>query len=247
MDTNLYDEYNAFENKHWWFQSRKKIFSSLIKNFFDKDGNATSLDIGCGTGSNMEFLSRYSRVFGVDMSTEAIKYCSSKGYPLCQADLSILPFKTDRFDLVTILDVVEHFDDDYAALKEIERITKPGGLVVISVPAFQFLWGEHDELAHHKRRYNAGQLGKVVEKAGFEIEKMTYNNFFLFPAGVIYRYLKKIERLTNKNKEKTSDFGNTAPPVINTLFKYIYSAEAVFLKYMRFPFGLSLVCVCRKK
>ncbi len=246
MDKPLYDEFYNFEKRHWWFVSRQRTFTRLIKQYLQNDKSSKILDIGCGTGLNMESLADLGDVTGIDYSMNALQYCSNIGNPLCQANMSSLPFQSNSFDLITALDVIEHIEDDIHALKEVNRVCNNNGIVLLAVPAFQFLWGEHDDMAHHIRRYSLKELRNAVDQSGFEILKISYSNFFLFPIGLIYRYLKRFLRIFNKNKELKSDFLNTAPPIINPILREIFTLEGKLLKYLHFPFGLSIICVCRK-
>lgn len=195
---------------------------------------------------NMKNLAKFGSVIGMDLSMDAIRYCQQIGNPLCQGDMSNLPFQSNSFDIITILDVVEHLEDDLGALKEVYRICNNKGILLVAVPAFQFLWGEHDELAHHIRRYTLGELRKLVEESGFEILKISYNNFFFFPIGLVFRYLKRFFRRLNNKRELTSDFANTAPPILNEILREIYAFEGKLLKHFNLPLGLSILCICRK-
>lgn len=246
MEKVVYDEFYNLERTHWWFVSRQRIFIGLINKYLQKKGNNKILDIGCGTGMNMDNCSKFGFVYGLDLSMDALNYCSQKGYPLTQANILNLPYKSLKFDIITALDIVEHVKDDVAALKEVYRVCNYGGIFIIAVPAFQFLWGEHDWLTHHVRRYTLPELRESVNKSGFKIKKISYNNFLLFPVGLIFRYVKILMRFLHKERKFHSDFEKTSPPIVNSILKLIYSFEGWLLKYINFPYGLSIVCVCEK-
>jgi SAM-dependent methyltransferase len=247
VDQPLYDEFNDIQKRHWWFVGRRRTFIQLIDHYLQKGEPKRLLDIGCGTGSNMESLARFGDVLGIDLSMEAIEHCKSLGFPLFHGDIMHVPFKDDQFDVITAFDVIEHIEDDFGALREIYRVCRIGGIAIFAVPAYEFLWGEHDELAHHLRRYTLRQLRSVALRSGFEIEKISYNNFFLFPVGVVFRYLKRFLRILNKNRGIHSDFTSTAPPIVNPILREIFSLEGKLLKYVSFPLGLTIICICRKR
>lgn len=246
MDQPLYDEFNDIEHRHWWFVGRRRTFLHLMASYLERMEAPRILDVGCGTGANMEGFAGFGDLFGMDVSMAAIKYARHKGCSLFQADVMRIPFKNDSFDVITAFDVIEHIEDDLAALKEICRACKIGGITVFAVPAFEFLWGEHDELAHHLRRYTRKKLEALVLESGFEIEKISYNNSFLFPIGVVFRYVKRFLRILKEDKEIRSDFTSTAPAIVNPVLREIYAFEGKLLKYLDFPFGLTIICVCRK-
>lgn len=145
------------------------------------------------------------------------------------------------FDLVTLFDVLEHFEDDGAALAIYERLNS-GGYVVLTVPAFRFLWSEHDDLAHHQRRYTKRELQDTLEKAGFRIVRLSYFNFFLFPVVAVARLAKKFLGI---NTGATDFFMPSAP--INSLLASLFSAERYFLRYINFPFGVSIIAIAQKE
>jgi SAM-dependent methyltransferase len=246
VDRPLYDEFNDIQERHWWFVGRRRTFIQLIDHYLYKNEYPKILDIGCGTGANMRSFAEFGDILGIDLSMDALKYCEALGFPLFQANITNIPFKNDQFDVVTAFDVIEHIEDDFGALREIYRVCRIGGIAVLAVPAFEFLWGEHDELAHHLRRYTLRQLRAVVLRSGFEIERISYNNFFLFPIGLVFRYIKRFLRILNKSKEIYSDFTSTAPAVVNPVLREIYALEGKLLKYLNFPIGLTIICICRK-
>src|ERR1039457_6357501 len=169
------------ESFYWWFVARRKLIQDIIAGGHQFPEDTTILDIGCGTGLNNELLSQFGRVFGADCSEHALNFSRNRGIEnLVLSNAEELNFANETFHLVTALDVLEHVDDDLRALSEIWRVTKPGGLLVITVPAYGFLWSEHDEALHHRRRYTAHALRNKLTNAGFEVDRSTYFISLLF-------------------------------------------------------------------
>lgn len=241
MEKQLYQEMYDIEEKHWWFHGRRKILYSVLKQAIGKVEKI--LDIGCGTGFNAQWLRGLGReVYGLEMSEEAIKFARSRA-----PELNIIKGEfpnhkiKEKFDIITLFDVLEHFDDDGKALAAVRDLLNPGGYVILSVPAFSFLWSEHDELAHHKRRYTGRELRDKLTAAGFEVVRLTYFNTFLFPLILVFRFLRKIFGL---RAGKTDFF--MAPAPLNLWLAKIFGAERFLLRYISFPFGVSLLAVVRK-
>ena len=244
MRTDEYSELYKLETFYWWFVARRKLLASTLKAIVKPTGDAQMLDIGCGTGINFSTLSRFGKVFSVDSSQEAMKFSRMRGVdPLVLSGTETLAFATETFDVITILDVLEHIDDDLAALGEIHRVTKSGGLLVITVPAYGFLWSEHDEALHHRRRYAASELRNKLTRAGLEVERVSYYICFLFFPILIVRFLQSIFK--KSIHPKTSHV--ILPEWINSFLIFILDCERYFLKWINFPFGVSLICVARKR
>ncbi|RYD03376.1 hypothetical protein N752_20180 [Desulforamulus aquiferis] len=168
------------ERNHWWYKGRREIITKLLAPYLSSDLHI--LDAGCGAGGTMEAMSKYGSVLGIDISDEMVEHCQKVGLPASCHSIMELPFKNDTFDIILCLDVLEHLPDEIKALEELKRVVRPGGVIAISVPAFSWLWGKHDDLNEHFRRYNYGMLEKVVQKVGLSIERTTYFNFLLLPA-----------------------------------------------------------------
>jgi len=238
MEIAEYEKMYQFEEKYWWWVGRRK----LIKGILDKLNlnSATILDVGCGTGINLNYLSRYGAVIGLDSSKDAINFCRMRGSKnVTEADAERLSFKDDTFDLITALDLLEHLDDN-KALKGFYRVLKPNGYLVLSVPAFSFIWSKHDEAVHHKRRYTKHQLKDILEANGFIIEKVSYWNFFLFIPIVVMRLVKR----SWKNQEIKTDVAEL-PGIVNRLLVSVLRIESYLIQHVNLPIGVSLMCVAR--
>lgn len=240
MEEHIYPLFYKIEKEHWWFTARQKIILEYIKKHVNISKETTLLDVGCGTGAIIEMLSNHFNTYGLDSSPQAIEFCRKRGLTnLFQGNLE--SFNKDRkFDIITILDVIEHIDDDVKLLRQSNELLKENGSVVVTVPAFQFLWSYHDIVTHHKRRYTKNQLIKVVKSAGFQIKHITYFNSLLFPIAVLKRMASKIIGFKD-----TSDL-NIPPQLINKLLKLIFQSEAEIINRISLPLGLSLLCLGEK-
>ena len=233
----------AVEESHWWHIGRRRIIGSFVKEICDqvKDRRAHILDVGCGTGANLVLLSEFGEAEGVDVSPDALAFCRERGLDNVRLGAAeALPYEDNEFDLVTALDVVEHIDDDVAGLREMRRVLRPGGRVLLFVPTFMFLWGLQDEVSHHRRRYRLNELRQAVTAAGFEVERTTYANITFFLPILLGR---KFMRLTGIRTETENNINISA---LNRVFGTILGAERHWLRYLNIPFGVSGLCVARR-
>jgi SAM-dependent methyltransferase len=232
------------EQSHWWYTGRRKILESFLEDICSHitDRRPRILDVGCGTGANLLMLSKYGDAEGVDVSEDALAFCRERGLKNVKLGAAEkLPYDDGSFDLVTALDVVEHLDDDLGGLREMRRVLRPGGRVLLFVPTFMFLWGLQDDVSNHRRRYRLPELRRVLEQAGFEIERTTYANITFFLPILLAR---KLMRATGIKAESEN---NINVPALNGLLGGMLGAESVVLKYMNIPFGVSGLCVARVK
>ena len=243
MERGQYLEIYNIERNHWWFRGRRKIIESCLKSFLpNKVANA--LDVGCGTGFNMILLENFAeKVSGLDKSEVAIRLAKKLNPKLNLIKGSFPEFVTgQQYDIITLLDVLEHIEDDSTALKRIEELLLPGGIALITVPAFSFLWTNYDRLLHHKRRYTKKMLKKlIVSRTSLLIKKMSYFNTLMFLPILIFRALRKV---FNLNKDSSDLF--ILPRPLNSLFEKIFSLESFILRWANFPFGVSILLVLRK-
>ncbi len=243
MKNHTYPIMFRIEESHWWYTGRRKILSSFVEDICRRvtDRRPRILDVGCGTGANLLMLSKYGDAEGVDVSEDALAFCRERGFENVKLGAAEkLPYDDGTFDLVTALDVVEHLDDDLAGLREMRRVLRPGGRVLLFVPTFMFLWGLQDDVSHHRRRYRMPELRRVLEQAGFEIERTTYANITFFMPILAMR---KLMRLTGLKAESEN---NINVPALNGVLARLLGAESRLLKYANIPFGVSGLCVARK-
>jgi SAM-dependent methyltransferase len=243
MKEHTYPIMFRIEQSHWWYTGRRKILASFVEDICRRvtDRRPRILDVGCGTGANLLMLSQYGDAEGVDVSEDALAFCRERGLENVKLGAAEqLPYDDDTFDLVTALDVVEHLDDDLAGLREMGRVLRPGGRVLLFVPTFMFLWGLQDDVSNHRRRYRMPELGRVLKQAGFEIERTTYANITFFMPILAMR---KLMRLTGIKAESENNINVSA---FNGMLGRMLGAESFVLRYMNIPFGVSGLCVARK-
>jgi ubiquinone/menaquinone biosynthesis C-methylase UbiE len=243
MQAHTYAIMYQLEGTHWWFVGRRRIIASFMKRVVTslKLASPEILDVGCGTGANLELLSTFGPAQGVDVSPEALAFCRRRGIgDVKEGQAEALPYDDSSFDIVTALDVVEHLDDDVGGLKEMYRVLRPGGRGLFFVPAFNFLWGVQDDVSNHRRRYTLGEVREVVRRSGFEIEHSTYVNITFFFPILIGRILM---RLTGY---RPASENNLTIGFLNGILGAIFGAEATLLRYLSFPFGVSAICIARR-
>jgi SAM-dependent methyltransferase len=243
MEQHTYSIMYEVEGKHWWFAGRRHIIASFVERVCRDLGELRPriLDVGCGTGANLQMLSRFGVAEGVDVSVAALNFCRARGLAeVKQGAAESLPYEDAAFDLVTGLDVVEHLDDDIAGLKEMRRVLRPGGRAVLFVPAFMFLWGVQDDISHHRRRYTLPELKLKLREAGLTVERATYANLTFFAPILIGRLLMRLIgwRPASEN--------NITISALNGLLGRIFSVESWWLRRLNFPFGVSIVCVAKR-
>jgi SAM-dependent methyltransferase len=243
MMQHTYSIMYGVEGHHWWFVGRRRIIESFVERTC-RDLNTTHphiLDVGCGTGANLEMLDQFGEAEGVDVSTDALEFCRARGLEKVHlGEAEKLPFEDCSFDLVTGLDVVEHLDDDIAGLREMHRVLKPGGRIMVFVPAFMWLWGVQDDISHHRRRYTLPEIKSALVKAGFEIERGTYANITFFLPILLGRLLMRVTGI------KPASENNITIGALNGFFGSIFGAERFILRGIGFPVGVSAICVARK-
>jgi len=243
----MYRDFYNLEEKHWWFLGRRKIVFSVLDKYLPDKDELRILDVGCGTGSTLRKLEEYGHATGVDISEEAVRFCKLRGCRnVNRIDGENLFFEDEMFDVVTALDVIEHITDDSAALSEYHRVTKENGILVLTVPAFDLLWGAHDEINHHRRRYIANELKNKVEKTGFAVERLTYFNTFLFPFVFLTRVSQRLAKMISGRYKPVSDL-KLHHSGINSVLKTIFFLENLLLRKCNFLYGVSLLCVAKKR
>lgn len=236
-----YDIESEVEGFHWWFDVRRKLLS-LVLSSIKVCRNDIALEVGCGTGANLRIL-RSAGLYeiGLDHSFQALTFIKEKGNsPLLAGDLNHLPLKKESVGLIIAMDVFEHLEQDETGIVECYRVLKKGGWLFLTVPAFRFLWGVQDEVTGHKRRYSIKGIRNVLRQQGFDIFRSSYFNFFLFFPILITRRMMELLKCRTESENKINH------PLINVILKAIFSLEPHFLKYISFPFGVSILCVARK-
>ena len=247
MEKDEYRKHYELEEEFWWFAGKRSIIRTVLESVFPKEKRPMLLDIGCGTGYNLKFFQSHFDSFGCDISSQALHFAKKRNAnKIAQADAVELPFKDSSFDLISLLDVLYHkrIENDLAVLREVHRVLNGNGHLLITDSAFQFLQSQHDLALHTRERYTKKTLKKRLEAAGFHVEKISYFNFFLFFFIVAVRLIQKI----GIRKKKTPK-SNLKPlnPRLNEWLLSVMKLEASAIKYIRFPFGSSVVCLAKRK
>lgn len=240
MDQPIYSISEAVEEGHWWFVGRRAVIDALVTRAGLKPG-ARTLDVGCGTGRNLEIYGRLGAVAGVDPAPEAIEICRRRGLAgVVRADACDLPFPADSFDLLAATDVIEHVPDDVAALAEMRRVAAPGATLLITVPAYQWMWSAEDERLHHFRRYTLPRLRAAVSEAGWSPGFGTYFNSLLLGPIALARKLRS-GRASQSEIEAT-------PATVNRLLVLPIRMEARLIGAgVRIPAGVSVGLLSRRR
>jgi SAM-dependent methyltransferase len=244
MQESFYEEYARVEEGHWWFVGRRRIFDAVLQGLALSE-QARLLDVGCGTGANLRFLSAYGRALGVDRSAAAARFASGRApAPVLRAEVASLPVASESIDLVTALDLLEHVEDEAACMDEMERVCRPGGFVLVTVPAHPWMWGRQDVLSLHRRRYRVPELRALLTRRSLEIVHLTYINALLFPVVAAVRLFRRA--FGTRSGAVASDFAMTEPGPMNTLLGRIFGAESWWIARSSLPLGVSLLCLARK-
>lgn len=244
MRQDAYKTMYESERTHWWFCGRREIVNYLGRHFiWRKVAGLKILALGCGTGAELDFLSKLGDATGVDCSPEAVSFCKKSSHNVMQGDAEKLNFHDESFDLVVAFDVLEHIKDDQKAVSEINRVLKKDGFFYMTVPAFQFLWSYNDDICCHRRRYTKKNLTALFNGLGFNVVKISYFNMLFFPLVVVARSLNKLF----KSKAVSDEDIKKTNCVLNFVLRKIFAFEKHLLARMNLPFGVSLICIVQKK
>jgi SAM-dependent methyltransferase len=248
VDDVAYQQFERLDREHWWLRGRRSIFFSLLDHLLPRERTMSSLDVGCGYGGMLRELERYGPAHGVDIFPEAVDYCRRHGIERVRlASAYALPAPDESFDILTFFDCIEHLDDDLAALRESHRVLRAGGHLVVTVPAYNFLYANNDRVAHHKRRYTVRELRSKLEAADFELRKATYVNTLLFPVILPLVLLKKLkERFLPVTDDPRTNLTHPVPKLLNEALFRIFRSEQFVLRRMSFPVGHSIFVLAEK-
>jgi SAM-dependent methyltransferase len=242
MDRDYELQTHRAEDRHWWYRGRRRVLARVI-DALALPARARILDAGCGSGRNMVDLARRGTVTGIELSDASVALACDRGAgEVVAGSVMQMPFASDSFDLGVCLDVIEHLEDDLGALRELRRVIVPGGVLLVTVPAYQWLWSGHDEVNHHQRRYTRRSLRRVAEQAGWHQVRSTHFNSLLLPAAVALRVL---DRFSRKTTESSLDLWVPPAPVNWLLERPLLLEAALIGRGVRIPAGLSLLAVFR--
>ena len=239
MNLEEYGRMYDAEDRQWWYAGMRAISLALLRPQIAP--GARILDAGCGTGRNLEEFAAWARPSGVDLSEEALRFCRQRGVPAARGRVQSLPFPRDAFDAVTSFDVLYHrwIEDDAAAVAELVRVLRPGGVLLVRVPALKMLWGAHDAAVHSRHRYTTAEVRTLLEGQGLRVLRLSYANTLLFPVIALRRLL---DRLTGR---EGSDVGFLPAP-LERAFGSLLRLEARVLPRLTFPVGASVFALARK-
>jgi 2-polyprenyl-3-methyl-5-hydroxy-6-metoxy-1,4-benzoquinol methylase len=256
MDAVLYQQHSELERTHWWFRARRQIITDVLRRTVVPTGgdDRRILDVGCGTGGMLGALAEFGTVTGMEMEPDAVAWARQQmdgtGIDVMQGSLPEgIPPKA--WDLITAFDVIEHLDDDGAVLERIHASLRPGGQIMVTVPAYMFLWSPHDDLNQHKRRYTRRQLVDRMRAAGFTVQRTSYFNTWLFPVVAAVRLVKRGRRRAENDAPETvdragdSDFSMPGSAV-NEVLRRLFASERFLLRRIGLPAGVSIIAVGRR-
>jgi SAM-dependent methyltransferase len=238
MERVVYDRMAELDQRHWWYRARREVIAALIRRVIHPPANARILEIGCGTGHNLAMLSQFGAVDALELDEQARAIAEERlGRSVMSAPLPEIAGVADRhYHLVGAFDVIEHIDDDAAALVSIAGKMRPDGKFVMTVPAHQWMWSAHDVVNHHKRRYSKRQLKALIDESPLRLEQLGYFNSLLFPAAVA-------ERMASKARGKDEADLTLPPRPLNTALERAFATERHLIGRMPLPPGLSLFAV----
>src|SRR5436190_5925703 len=240
MERAAYDRMRVLETAHWWFLGRRHVLTRLLAGLA-LPPRARILEAGCGVGGNIEMLAGFGTVAAFEPDEPSRDYVGARtGVTPVEGFLpDRVPYKKKSFDAVCAFDVVEHVDDDRGAVAALADLVAPGGYLIVTVPAYQWMWSRHDEVHHHKRRYSKAGLMEVFETSGLTPVKVSHFNAVLFPLAAAVRLAKKLARID-------SDDDQMPPAFVNTLLRRLFSLESGWLARHDLPFGLSIVAIAQR-
>jgi SAM-dependent methyltransferase len=246
MDRQMLDKYRRLELEHWWFRVRERILTDGVRDITRGRQGLRILNVGAATGRSTEFLQPFGAVSSVEYDGPSYQYCRDVlKLDIVQASITDLPFENDSFDLVCCFDVIEHVEDDAKGIQELVRVCKPGGTVFLTTSAYMSLWSDHDRLNHHFRRYLMQEIAGHFDPSKGSPTRRTYYNTLLFPPIWLVRMLQRL--LPKKRDEELKpDNEFLQSPLTDRVFGAIFSLERWLLRFMNFPFGVSIMVVWKK-
>jgi SAM-dependent methyltransferase len=248
MNREMYELMYQAEETHFWYVGRRRVISTWFDRTLTQSGARQGrklrlLDYGCGTGRNLLYFGEHSNAFGADMEPEAVRLCRKRGLDdVIQLDSAdpreLAPRFAGQFDVITMLDVLEHIPDDVLALQRMHVLLKPDGRLLLTVPAYDWLWSGEDELSHHQRRYTAASLKQTAEAAGYSVLHCSYFNTILLPLQAAAAFAERMQRGASAPKSLVRNL----PRALNTALLGAITVESMLLRRLALPFGASIIC-----
>jgi SAM-dependent methyltransferase len=249
LNVEEYEKMYSLEGSYWWFQGRMRLIQSVLKTFLPEPPRpGRVLDVGCGTGLMMQEVKGW-RPTGVDFSMLALQFCRDRGLAnLAHADVVNLPFQDGSLDLILALDMMEHVERDDLLIREFNRVLRPGGCIMATVPAHPYLWSDHDVALHHFRRYTWSSMRSLLKSAKFRPIKFSYGICLVHPLIVVFRMLQRLwQRSTGVDNPQPKTHLIALPSIVNSFLIGLLRIEARLIRVMNLPFGTSLVVLARKE
>jgi len=250
MSKKLLHYFNEIERIHWWWVGRRQLINQLSLNRLKSKTRPAILDIGCGTGETLTHLKTLlpqAQLHGLDTSPTAVKYTRLRGHSVLLGNALKLPYKDASFDSILLLDVIEHIEPDTEVLNEAKRVLKPGGFIIVTAPALPFIWSDHDTNQGHKRRYTRRRMRLLAQQTNLQLSFLSYFNFLASPVIILIRLLgnlKLLHRLVSFDSKLNYDIAKKRP--VNDLLSKFFVGEIKLLKFVRYPWGIS-ICACFTK
>lgn len=244
MQVTEYQQMKNLEDTYWWHVGRKSIVRQQLKQSLPAGKNLQILNVGCGTGGGIDVLKQFGTVYNIDVSKEAVRLAQAAGHENVELyDGENIPFAKKKFDMIVALDVLEHIKDDSGALQNWNDYLQDDGQLLLTVPAYQWLWSTHDDALHHQRRYTASHLHRLVSVNNYRVKKRSYAIAFSFPLIVGFRLL---QGLTQNSRDKAASSYVMLPKPVNSFFTQLLKLEGRILKYTSLPFGTSVLLIAQK-
>ena len=240
------------EDKHWWFASRTRAILAYLDRYVGTGRNLRVLDVGCGAGNMMHHLAHYGQVTGVDNNPKPLAVARQREQDVREGTADALPFVDKEFDLLTVLDTVEHVPAEGQVFEECRRVLRQGGKLLVTGPAFMFLWSRNDVINMHQRRYTAPELRRRLEEHGFRVLRMSYNNFFIFPLAALLILLRRGRaepELASPHFDEDAYQVEMEPasPAVNRLLMFVGKVEVALMQRISLPFGTSIIAIAEKR
>jgi ubiquinone/menaquinone biosynthesis C-methylase UbiE len=239
------------EDHHWWFATRTRAILAYLDRYLGPAKGCRVLDVGCGAANMTHHLRHYGQVVGVDNNPKPLVVARERGLEAYEGSATGLPFEDGEFDLVTLLDTAEHVPDDEQVFAECRRVLRPGGKLLVTSPAFMFLWSNNDRINMHQRRYTTGELTEKLTRQGYRMLRVSYTNFFVFPlaaALILLRRGRAEPELASPHFDPDAYQVEMepAPPLLNSLLMGLGKVEVALLRRMRLPFGTSVIAIAER-
>jgi SAM-dependent methyltransferase len=247
MDDLSYLQTHALEERHWWFMGMREIYRKQLA-ALPRSGPWKTLDVGCGTGGNLALLEEFGPSWGLDYSPAAASFTRSRGWKrITVGSAEAIPHPDETFGLVTAFGVIEHVPDDVGMLREMLRVTRPGGHLLFMTSAHRWLWSVHDDAVHHLRRYRRSELEACVDAAGWRVEQLSYVNAFLFPPIAAVRLIQRLLPKGDPDADRGMSGFGLPPRPLNRALAGLLSLEGSLMRRMNLPMGVGFICRARKE